>query len=364
MRWWPKDVEAFERATAHLELKEVGIYNRLLDWYYDHEKPLPDNEQQLRAVCRAVRPSDSVLIMSVVREFFSLGADGAWHQKRADEEIEKATKIRIDREGAAKRGAAATKAAWSGKPKAARPGNRPGKQGAVSQAQSTSALSKPTEVLAATSEPVDKSPAPENPPNPPPPDPTPPGNLNPRIDKALRGIKASLEGKERPTDANAGAEQVLAETKTIPGAFIQNQKGTHWGSREDLLLANLIFQHLKSLAPKARVKQPKWFTWADALRRLRLERGVDDAQLLSLFESAVARPEWARRILSPNLLGRHFEALQKLETANPPGTRWFDSKEGILAKAKAEGVPLKQGESMAALIAKINSKIEAKTTHH
>ena len=82
----------YDRDTQHLSLMENGAYQRLLNYYYDKQKPLPIDHGALYRICRAFAPEEQTAVQTVVNQFFSLEADG-WHQKRADEEIEKAKKI-------------------------------------------------------------------------------------------------------------------------------------------------------------------------------------------------------------------------------------------------------------------------------
>lgn len=112
--------------------------------------------------------------------------------------------------------------------------------------------------------------------------------------------------------ATGKTEVLLAKVKQVPGAFIQDPPGEHWGSREDLLLAHLIYHHVKRVAP--RLNPPDWAAWADALRLMREDGMGDVAHLTRIFELACAHPVWGRKILSPAALRRHWVALVQLDT--------------------------------------------------
>jgi hypothetical protein len=69
-------------ATAHLSLVEEGAYNRLLDWQYSCEGPLPPTHDELYRIVRATTPAERQAALSVATAWFS---DGGWHpQARRD----------------------------------------------------------------------------------------------------------------------------------------------------------------------------------------------------------------------------------------------------------------------------------------
>lgn len=90
--WYPHHIAEYDSKTKHLSLLEHGAFRRLLDHYYATCKPLPNGTEQLLRVCLAFAPEEKQAVLKVVNEFFILEADG-WHNKRADEEIERRSKI-------------------------------------------------------------------------------------------------------------------------------------------------------------------------------------------------------------------------------------------------------------------------------
>jgi len=92
MAWYPHFMSDYDRDTQHLSLTENGAYQRLLNYYYDKQSPLPIDNGALFRISRAFTPDEQAAVQVVVEQFFTLEADG-WHQKRADEEIAKAKKI-------------------------------------------------------------------------------------------------------------------------------------------------------------------------------------------------------------------------------------------------------------------------------
>lgn len=82
MKFYPHHISDYASATAHLSFEEDCCYRRLLDRYYDTELPLEPDVRLLSRKCRV----STEAIESVLSEFFVL-VDGAWHNRRADDEI-------------------------------------------------------------------------------------------------------------------------------------------------------------------------------------------------------------------------------------------------------------------------------------
>jgi uncharacterized protein YdaU (DUF1376 family) len=105
--WTAVEWEAYDRKTAHLSLAADGAYRRLLSHYYRTRKPLPANAEILLRVCRVFDDAEKAAVMLVVEEFFTLEDDG-YHNRRADEELEKQAQVSEKRREAGKRGAEKT----------------------------------------------------------------------------------------------------------------------------------------------------------------------------------------------------------------------------------------------------------------
>lgn len=98
MHYYYWNVKDYLSHTSHLTDAEDLAYRRMLDLYYQSERPFPDVDH----VARRIRASAET-VETVLREFFIQEADG-WHNKRADEEITKYRKLAEDgRRGAEKR---------------------------------------------------------------------------------------------------------------------------------------------------------------------------------------------------------------------------------------------------------------------
>ena len=84
MHYYQFNIGDFSLHTNHLTLEEEAVYRRLLDFYYDTERPIPI---ETHPVIRRLRlglyePTVDVIL----HEFFVKEADG-WHNLRADIEI-------------------------------------------------------------------------------------------------------------------------------------------------------------------------------------------------------------------------------------------------------------------------------------
>ena len=86
MNFYKHHLGDYDGATMHLTWDEDMAYTRLLRAYYRREKCLPKDE--VNRLVRAATSSQRQATLRVLGEFFILMPDG-WHNKRADEEIEK-----------------------------------------------------------------------------------------------------------------------------------------------------------------------------------------------------------------------------------------------------------------------------------
>lgn len=81
MHYYEFNIPAWALHTSHLTLEEEGVYRRLLDHYYDTEKPIPEETKPVIRRLRLVNHED--IVSQILSEFFHLEADG-WHNNRAD----------------------------------------------------------------------------------------------------------------------------------------------------------------------------------------------------------------------------------------------------------------------------------------
>lgn len=107
MNYYNRFIGAIQRKTSHLSMAAMGAYDRLLDWHYANERPIPIAPEEGWRICGAVTAAEQAIVSEVLPAFFDRTADG-WVQARAAEEIPKARK-RID--------AARTNGAKGGRPR-------------------------------------------------------------------------------------------------------------------------------------------------------------------------------------------------------------------------------------------------------
>ena len=84
MNFFPWHIGDYKSHTDHLTPKEDICYRRILDHYYLHESPIPND---IAAVARYIKMRDSEeVIKAILAEFFELRGE-YWHSNRADKEI-------------------------------------------------------------------------------------------------------------------------------------------------------------------------------------------------------------------------------------------------------------------------------------
>lgn len=106
--WFPWYPTLYEADTLHLTVAQDGIYRRLIDWYMQKRRPLPNNAQALAAICR-IGLAEWEENAAVVLPFFR--AKGAeLHHKRCNEVLDQQDKRSGQRSEIAKKGA---EARWS-----------------------------------------------------------------------------------------------------------------------------------------------------------------------------------------------------------------------------------------------------------
>ncbi len=85
MHYYQFNIGDYAKSTLHLSLMEDLAYRRLLDRYYDTEKPLDTDVDKL---CRFIRmQSHKKETQQVLEEFFSITQKG-WIQKRVAKELD------------------------------------------------------------------------------------------------------------------------------------------------------------------------------------------------------------------------------------------------------------------------------------
>jgi len=81
VHYYEFNIPAWVLHTSHLTLEEECVYRRLLDLYYDTEKPIPEETKTVIRRLRLVNYES--IVVQILGEVFHLEADG-WHNNRAD----------------------------------------------------------------------------------------------------------------------------------------------------------------------------------------------------------------------------------------------------------------------------------------
>ena len=87
MHYYSYNISDYMSHTLHLWEMEDLAYRRCLDYYYLHERPLPEDPEQVAKLIRMREHLSDV--KQVLKEFFVLEKGKGWINLRADKEIEK-----------------------------------------------------------------------------------------------------------------------------------------------------------------------------------------------------------------------------------------------------------------------------------
>src|SRR4051812_41677706 len=101
--WMPLHIGEYHADTTHLTRDMHGAYFLLLMAYWRRGGPLPADDGRLAATAKATA-TEWRKLRPVLAEFFT-ERDGHWHQKRADAELAKATRMTEAKALAGKKGA-------------------------------------------------------------------------------------------------------------------------------------------------------------------------------------------------------------------------------------------------------------------
>ena len=89
MNYFELHLGDYAEATAHLSILEDGVYMRLVRKYYATESALPGDLSEIKRLVGAKQTSEKHAVERVVSEFFYVGEDGLYHNRRCDEELAK-----------------------------------------------------------------------------------------------------------------------------------------------------------------------------------------------------------------------------------------------------------------------------------
>lgn len=88
MNFYEHHLGDYAEATAHLTFVEDAAYSRLIRKYYSKELPIPADLKAAQRLVGARSREEIEAVQAVLKEFFTLQADG-WHNERCDQELER-----------------------------------------------------------------------------------------------------------------------------------------------------------------------------------------------------------------------------------------------------------------------------------
>ena len=100
MDWYPHHIKDYDADTISLTVEQDGMYCRLIRWYYQHERPLPPDDETLAKICR-VNIQTWRKHSKALMPLFQPNGDGRLHHKRCDLELaeaERRRKLAVERQ--------------------------------------------------------------------------------------------------------------------------------------------------------------------------------------------------------------------------------------------------------------------------
>jgi len=92
MNFYKHHLGDYAKATSHLSFVEDAAYSKLLRKYYSKEKPIPGELNAAQRLVGARSRAEKVAVEVVLHEFFQFDVEeNVWRNKRADEEIARAS---------------------------------------------------------------------------------------------------------------------------------------------------------------------------------------------------------------------------------------------------------------------------------
>lgn len=89
MNYYQHHIGDFNSATMCLTRVERSLYRDLIELYYSKEKPLTSDLRILKKLAMVRTDEEESALNLVLELFFELDADGFYHNKRCDEELER-----------------------------------------------------------------------------------------------------------------------------------------------------------------------------------------------------------------------------------------------------------------------------------
>lgn len=105
MNYYRRYIGDYRKDTGTLTLLDHGTYAVLLDEYYAQKGVLPLVQSELCNLCHARSKHERESVMKISQKYFPVNGDGSRHNKRADDEINKAKEAIKKMQESGKKGA-------------------------------------------------------------------------------------------------------------------------------------------------------------------------------------------------------------------------------------------------------------------
>ena len=92
-----------------------------------------------------------------------------------------------------------------------------------------------------------------------------------------------------------------------PEAKIYSATGKYWGTKDDLKVAQYIFQKVIEINPT--YQEPNWTRWSNEIRLLKKRLNKRTREILEVFDWANHHEFWFKNILSPSSLSEKWTTL-------------------------------------------------------
>lgn len=92
-----------------------------------------------------------------------------------------------------------------------------------------------------------------------------------------------------------------------PEAKIYSATGKHWGTKDDLKVAQYIYQKVIEINPT--YQEPNWTRWSNEIRLLKKRLNKRTREILAVFDWANHHEFWFKNILSPSSLSEKWTIL-------------------------------------------------------
>jgi len=265
MHYYQFNIGDYAKATRHLSNTEDLAYRRLIELYYDTERPLIIDVVKLS---RLINMRDNQEEIKTVLEDFFVEAENGFKQNRIDSEI-------------ANYHAKAESARVNGKK-----GGRPRK--ATANPTETESKAKKTQSV----------------------------NLDNPTKTESKAKKSDSKANQEPLTINQepitiNKDQLTKETVNDNSNLdVEPKKSTVNFAKEDLNFAHWFYERLLLINPKHKKPSPAGFEkWAGSIRKLRAIDGNTHQEMSDLFMWVNNSEFWKGNILSPGKLRTQWDML-------------------------------------------------------